>query len=222
MNERYVLEASARDIVGKKVKQLRAQGRIPGVIYGKTQEPVHVEMDWPNLRVALLEAGGSHLVDVKLPNETYTTLIRVVDRHPVRRHQVLHVDFYAVNLKEKLVSSIPLVLVGMDEARSHFEGRIVQDIITLDVESLPSDIPEEILVDVRGLKKIGEVITVADLPVIEGVTFVDEPETIVIRTDHLRVVETTTTDDEEEETTFGDTSHEPEVISRGKDEEDED
>lgn len=221
-NERYALGAQQREIVGKKVKQLRAQGEVPAVIYGKTQDPVHIQIPWSNLRVALLESGGTGLIDVNVGSETYTTLVRVVDRDPVRQDVVLHVDFYAVNLKEKLVSTVPVSMINSEETALRLNGRVIFETTSVEVECLPTNIPDEILVDTSVLTEIGQSILVSDLPKIADVDFVTDPETPIVRTDYLQVEPVEEGEDEGLEEGM-DEGAEPEVIARGKeDEEDED
>ncbi len=214
MSEAVVLQAEPREVIGKQVKQLRAVGQIPGVIYGPSQSPVHIMMDWPQLRAVLIRAGGTSLVDVKVQDQTYTTLIRVVDRHPVRR-DVLHVDFYAVNLNETIISNIAIELINVESTQLRLRGQIVQEAPTIEVESLPSDIPSKLLVDVSVLKAIGAMIHVSDLPALEKVTFASDPHMVVVRS----VYETGQAEGEE---VAGDTGPaEPERITRKKEDFDE-
>lgn len=216
MNERYTLEAAPRHVIGKKVKRLRAAGHVPGVIYGKTQEPVHVAIEWPQLRTVLVEAGGSNLVDVQVGDDTYTTLIREVDRDYIR-NQVLHVDFYAVNLKEKIINNVPIILLNQEDAVVRVGGRVVLEALTLTVSSLPTDIPSEIKVSLDSLEEIGDTILVRDLPSIEGVEFLDDPETPVVRTDYFR--EIVEEEEEEDISILEELGAEPELV--GEDDEEE-
>jgi large subunit ribosomal protein L25 len=210
---RYKLEAQPRTIIGKQVRQLRAKGTVPAVVYGKNQTPVHIQIPWPNLRVALQEVGGTGLVDLAVGDQVFTTLVRAVDRHPIRR-DVLHVDFHAVDLTETLVTTVPVTLKAEEEAAKRINGRVILEHQTLEVETLPTDIPDEIVIDLASLKAIGDIITLADLPTIENVSFVDDPDLVLVRTDYL-----TDAAEETEEVDTG--SVEPEVISRGKAEEEE-
>lgn len=222
MSHRVQLEANSRSVFGKKVKQLRRDGQIPAVIYGQTtEEPVHIQVDWPKLRVALIDAGGSNLVDVNVAGEIYTTLIREVARHPVRR-DVLHVDFYAVDLTHTIVSHVPVIVHGNQEAALRIAGRILLETQTLEVESLPDNIPSEIVVDVSGIEEIGEVILLEDLPEIEGVTFLHAPDTVIVRSDYLAAAPVEEEEEEEEvEGLLEEEGVEPEVISRAREEDEE-
>lgn len=215
MSDRFQLEAQARDVFGKKVRQLRAQGTIPAVIYGSDQEPVHIQVDWTDLRLAFSEAGGSSLVEINVDGETYTTLIRQVDRHPIRR-DVLHVDFHAVDLTQNIVSTVAVLMTGNEEVAMNIGGRVILEHTTLDVESLPTHIPSEIAIDVSHLNEIGQTITVADLPEIEGVRYLADPDMVLIRTDYLAAAPV---EDVEEEVEEEEMPSEPELV--GKDDEEE-
>lgn len=212
MTQTFVLEANKREMTGKRVRQLRAQGRIPAVVYGPQREPVHIVVDWPKLRTVLADAGSTHLVEVKVDSDTYTTLIREVDRHPIRHEMVLHVDFYAVNLQETLVTSVPVVLLNEDKTASRLNIQIIHETLAVEVECLPTGIPEQIQLDVAVLKEAGDLLTVADLPQIEGVSYVDDPDTIIVRTSYIPIASDSDEDDESS------MSAEPEVISRRKEE----
>ncbi|MBI5930636.1 MAG: 50S ribosomal protein L25 [Chloroflexi bacterium] len=215
MSEAVVLQANPREVIGKQVKQLRAVGQIPGVIYGPGQNPVHIEMDWPQLRAVLIQAGGTNLVNVKVQDQTYTTLIRVVDRHPVRR-DVLHVDFYAVNLNETIISNIAIELINVETTQIRLRGQVVQEAPTIEVESLPGDIPNKVVVDVSVLKAVGAMIHVSDLPALEKATYVSDPHMVIVRS----VYETGDTGAEETVTTDAGPA-EPERITRKKEDFDE-
>jgi large subunit ribosomal protein L25 len=222
MRDRVKLEANERSVFGKKVKQLRRDGQVPAVIYGQTtEEPVHIQVDWPELRLAIMEAGGTNLIDVDVDGETYTTLIREVSRHPVRR-DVLHVDFYAVDLTQTIVSTVSVLMEGSQEAALRIGGRILLETQTLDVESLPDSIPSEIVVDVSGIEDIGEVILLKDLDDMEGVKILAEPDTVMVRSDYLAAMPVEEEEEEEEEGLLEEEGVEPEVIGRGGDDEDED
>lgn len=214
-SEIFVLEVQKREITGKKVRALRAKGQIPAVVYGPKQAPINLLVNWPDLRVTLAKAGGTHLVELKEGSNRYTTLIRHVDRHPVKHQEVLHVDFYAVDLSKTIVTSIPLVLLNVDSTATRLAGQIVQELSTIEVESMPNNIPNEIQVDVAVLKTVGSHISVQDLPVIENVSYITEPHTLVVRADVL-------SDGSGEPFAEAGGAAEPEVISRRKDDDFED
>jgi large subunit ribosomal protein L25 len=219
MSEVFALEAQQRDVIGKKVRRLRASGQIPAVIYGPKQEPVHISIEWTQLRKTLLDAGGTHIVEIKVDGTTYPVLIREVDRHPVRRN-VQHVDFYAVDVTVRLVTSIPVTMINDKETAERLTGRIILDLTAIDVESLPGNIPESIIVDASMLQEMGDLITVADLSAPEGVSIVTDGTMLVARTAHYSAAVEEETE-ELEEGLEGDASQ-PEVIGRGREDEDDD
>lgn len=213
MSERFPLEATSRTTIGKKVSQLRVQGQVPAVIYGPKFEPVHISIEWPKLRPVLLEAGGTHLVDVNVDGTTIPTLIRSVQRHHTQKDVVLHVDFYAVNMSETIVTSIPLVVVNDEETARAIAGQIIVEQAMIDVESLPNNIPTEIVIDILPIiKEIGQHVHVTDLPKLDGVTYLIDEDVPLIRSDYR----SDTSADESDESV--DMAVEPERITRRKEE----
>src|SRR5436305_336571 len=106
------LSAQPRQLVGRKVRQLRNQGLTPVVVYGKTQQAQSLQVNERFLDRTLQSGGLSRLVQVNVDGgENYNVLIRGVQRHPVT-HRLLHADFYAVNMLEKQHVNIPVVGVG--------------------------------------------------------------------------------------------------------------
>lgn len=220
MSERFALEAAARTVVGKKVKNIRAQGQIPAVVYGPDRDPVHIAIEWKKLRPVLLEAGGTNLVDIQVDGQTITTLIRDVQRDPLKFTEVYHVDFYAVNLKETIVAQIPVTMTNERETIDRINGRIVLDYPMIEIEALPAKLPSEIEVDVSVLQEIGDAIYVDGMPEIEGVRYLVDPDVAIVRSDYLQ--QRPELEEAEEETEVIDEGVEPEVIARGKEEDFED
>ena len=126
------------------------------------------------------EGGENTLVDLSIAGseKPYAVLIQDVSLDPVAS-KPLHVDFFAVNLKEKVRTEVPLVLVGEAPAVKELEGTLIQPMHMLEVESLPTNIPHEITVDVSQLKTFTDTISVADLTIPEGVEIFAEPDEIV-------------------------------------------
>ena len=166
-------------------RRLRAQGKIPAVVYGHGMDALPVVIDAKELRVALSTAAGANaLLSLKVGGEQHLVLARELQRHPVRG-SLLHVDFQVVRRDELIVSEVPIVITG--EARDvHHEGGIVeQQLFNLTVRAVPSDIPSAITVDVSGLE-VGSVIRVADLPLPPGVTAEVDGDTVVVAGQVLR------------------------------------
>ncbi|CAN5681466.1 50S ribosomal protein L25/general stress protein Ctc [soil metagenome] len=205
------LSAQPRQVTGRKVRQLRNRGLTPVVVYGKTQAAQSLQVDERFLDRTLQSGGLSRLVQVDVEGgERYNVLIRSVQRHPVS-HRLLHADFYAVNLTEKQHVNVPIVAVGKPE--SFATGMtILQNLDSISVEALPSDIPLNIEVDVTNLS-LDHSITVADLPEIRGVQYLVEPH------DHVFTMIATRADDVAEVEVAA--PAEPEVIAKVKKDEDE-
>lgn len=204
------LSAQPRQLVGRKVRQLRNRGVVPVVVYGKTQSAQSLQVDERFLDRTLQGGGLSRLVQVDVEGgEHYNVLIRSVVRHPVT-HRLLHADFYAVNMTEKQHVAVPVNAVGKPAAFA--TGMMIyQNIDAIQVEALPADIPLHIDVDVTALS-LEKAITVADLPVVSGVKYlVDEHE-------HVFSMIATRASEVEEVATG---TPEPEVVAKGKKEDEE-
>jgi large subunit ribosomal protein L25 len=151
-----------RPLGSSAARRLRAEGKIPGVVYGHGTEPVPVAVVGRELRAALSgEAGTNALLQLKTGEQTFLTLARELQRHPVRG-TVTHVDFLIVRRDEVIGTDVPVTLVGEAIEVSHGDGIVDQQLFTLPVRAKPSDIPTAVEVDITELT-IGGVIRVADL-----------------------------------------------------------
>lgn len=182
---RISLQAEERKILGKKVKKLRQKGVIPGHVFGKKIETEHVSVKAIDFIKVYKEAGETGLVDLKIGEEKVKpVLIRQVQVDPVRG-EMLNIDFYQVNLSEKTRVNVPIILIGEEPEIIHTgEAVVIQPMMEIEVEALPTDLPENIEVDITPLKAIDDAITVADLPVPQGVTILAEPESVVVKLDN--------------------------------------
>lgn len=175
----FNLKANKRTITGKKVKILRAQGQVPGVIYGYNTENLPLVVDVKKFRKIWDEAGSSALVDLEIDNnQPIKVLIQDVITSPVY-DEIQHVDFFAVNLKEKVTTEIPLTFVGEAPAVKELEGSLVTQKQEVEVEALPTDLISEIEVDISMLKTFDDVIMIKDLKVPDTITIMHDPEEIV-------------------------------------------
>lgn len=182
---RIPLKAEERKILGKKVKNLRRQGIIPAHVFGKKIATEHVSVKALDFIKVYKEAGETGLVDLKIGEEKVKpVLIRQVQVDPVRG-EMLNIDFYQVNLLEKTKVNVPIILIGEEPEIIHTgEAVIIQPMMEIEVEALPTDLPENIEVDITTLKIIGDAITVAGLPISQGVTILAEPESVVVKLDN--------------------------------------
>lgn len=176
MADELILMAEPRDVHGKKVKRLRREGLIPGVVYGPVVDgTVSVSVSSRDFNKFFMAHGHSTIFNLKWDGGDQPVLIREVQRDPVRQ-DVLHVDFFAPNMNVKLRQNVSVSLSGAVDVT----GGVLQQILTeLEVEALPSDLPSEITVDVSGLEEIGHTISVGDIPAIDKVEFITDAETVI-------------------------------------------
>lgn len=171
-----LLSADNRTATGKGVnRRLRVAGQIPGVIYGKGRDAQSVVLDPKALEAVLQKSGAglNTLIDLSVAGRTDTVLVKELQRHPVYG-RYLHVDFFQVDLSQKITVSVPIHFVG--KARGvEFGGILDHPLRELEVECLPRAIPEFVEVDVSALE-IGESIHVSDLRLPEGVEVMTDAE----------------------------------------------
>ena len=157
------LNAQVRDIKGRKVKQLRRDGLLPATVYGHKFEPISVQIIEKDLIKTYDHVGESGLVELVVENNTYPILFRNPQYHPLWGN-LMHIDCYKVNLKEKISTYVPLEMIG--ESAGVKAGLILVPVTDeIEVEALPTDLPEKIEVDISKLENVDSVITVADLVV---------------------------------------------------------
>ena len=133
-----------------------------------------------------VKSGRTHLVDLVLDGDrTEKVLVREIQTHP-RRLGPIHVDFYQVNLQEKIEVDVPIHLVGESGPVKQGDADILQPMHSVRVECLPSDIPEAFQVDITPLEEIEAELRVSDLKVPGGVTVLDDPEELIVKIVHKR------------------------------------
>ncbi len=203
------LKAQRRTLLGKKVRRLRREGKLPAILYGPTlKEPIPLVLDYTETFKVIRHLGPSALVDVEVEGETYPTIIRERQRDVITG-KLLHVDFQAVSMTETVEAEVSIVLQGEAPAAKLYGATIVQEMETLDVEALPGDLPESVAVDLSQLKEPGDTITVADLVLPKGVKVLNPPDEVVV----AAVEAEEEAPEEEAEMVEG---AEPEVIEKGK------
>ena len=186
------LDASRRSETGRHVRALRRQGLVPAVLYGHRVEPVSLTIDARRLQRVWHRAGRSNLVDLKLDGgRARKVLIRELQVDP-RTAGLLHVDLFAVNLREKLTVDVPLVPAGEAPAVAELKVGVLQQLMTtLKVECLPGDIPSQLTVDVSELREIDDSVHLRDVPLPEGVALAHghDPEELVLKVAPVRIAE---------------------------------
>lgn len=180
--ERFELAVQMRNVVGKQVRRLRREGLIPAVIYGQDIEALPIQIDQYELRPALAEVGLSRLITLVVDDgaTSHTALIREVQRD-VLTDNILHVDFFQVQMLEKISTTIPLRLIGESQAVTQEAGVLLQGVVEVEIECLPGDLVDAIEVDISSLTELEQEITVADLVYPPGVEVLADPREMVVR-----------------------------------------
>lgn len=207
------LKASKRESLARATtNKLRNEGLIPAVVYGQEEAPVTVSVDNLELLKTVRDEGRNAIIGLEIENgETVDVMLHEYQTHPVKG-DVIHADFYIVDMKSEMDVEVPLNLVG--EAVGTKEGGILQQpMYELQVRAKPRDIPEEITVNVEHLE-IGDSINVEDLPKAAEYEFLDEPD--------ATIANILPPEEEEEETDEdADASAEPELVGAEDEEEEE-
>lgn len=178
--KKYNLSVEKRSVFGKKVKKLRKEGILPGNIYGKEMKSQAIQMPAKEFADVFKQAGHSGVVNLTLGEESIPTLVHEVTYDHIDKFP-LHVDFYKVNLKEKVKATVPVVVIGEPTAVTEKFGLLLQNISEVEVEALPTDLPENIEVDVTHLAQVGDSVKVSDLKVSTDVAILAEPEQEIVR-----------------------------------------
>ncbi|MCE5271480.1 50S ribosomal protein L25 [bacterium] len=167
MATKHLLSAETRDTFGKnEMNRIRMAGRVPGVVYGPDQKPIHITVDNRELTNILQHVTIENtIIDLKITGKvkkTFQTLIRELQTHPYRR-QIEHLDFFAVPKGRTVTVDVPIILHGTPQG-VRLQGGVVQHILRdLEIEVLPDSIPEHITLDITELT-VGQSIHVSDLP----------------------------------------------------------
>ncbi len=186
--EKVVLKAEKRDVVGKQVKAMRREGKLPAVIYGRHTEPITVTLDAHTAALVLGKLTSSSLVTIALDGTEYPALVREKQRDFIK-NRLLHVDFLAVSLTENIRASVSLNFTGVSGAVKDFNAVLVHNLELLQVECLPTDLPERIDVDITPLEHPGDGLRVKDIVVSDKVRLLDDPETMVVVATFAKVEE---------------------------------
>jgi large subunit ribosomal protein L25 len=177
------LAVEPRAVLGKKVAALRRQGQTPANVYGHHLDSRAVQASTVELTHLLRSMGRNSLISLRIEGEDAprTVMVRDVMRNPLDG-KMLHVDFYQVNLTEKMKAEVPVVLVGTSEAVTTFGGVLMQTVDVIHVEALPADLPSEYTVDVSQITELEQAVHVRDLRIDEAkVTVLSDPDVVVAR-----------------------------------------
>jgi len=185
------LQAHPRSELRRRVHALRRRGAVPAVVYGHRQEPLAIQADEHTLERIWHRAGRTHLIDLVIDGQQpRKVIIRELQRSP-RNGRLLHADFFAVNLREKMTADIPLLIVGESPAVTEAKtGQILQTMSSVRVECLPADLPAQLTVDVSGLLEVDQAVHLREVELPQGVNLVHaDTDEVVVKVIPLRVRE---------------------------------
>lgn len=173
------LKAQKRTILGRKVKTLRKQGLIPAHVFGHKVKTEHVQVLASEFLKVFEKTGETGIIDLAVDSQKKPVLVKNVQLHPVT-DTPLHIDFYQVNLSEKVKVNVPIEIVGEAPAVHRKIGVLLTPVAEVEVEALPADLPENIEVDVAKLENVGEEIKLKDLKVDRSKVTIHADEEIVV------------------------------------------
>ena len=180
------LNATTRQILGKRTRRLHREGKLAAVVYGHNTAATPLVLDRLEFQKVFTKSGRTHLLDLVVDGaRTEKVLIREIQTHP-RRLGPIHVDFYQVSLEETITVEVPVHLVGESAAVKRGDADILQPIHAVRVECLPTDIPEAFEVDLTPLEEIESELRISDLSVPKGVTVLIDADELVVKIVHKR------------------------------------
>ncbi len=176
------IEATPREVFGKKVKVLRRNNLLPGNVYGSGIASTAIQLDTHEFERLRAKTTGRVLITLQIKGEalTRTVMVRELKKNPVT-DALLHVEFHQIQMDRLMRTSVSLVLTGESEAVSRHHGILLQTLNTIDIECMPQELPSEILVDVSSLEEIGQTLHVSDLKIDSKITVLTDPEQVIVR-----------------------------------------
>jgi len=179
-SSRPTLKVESRAVLGRKVKTLRHQGKLPANIFGKKIKSEAVSVDYSEFSKLFRKVGETALVDLDFKGDNpRPVLITNVTRHPVTGNY-LHADFHQVDLTEKVIAEIPVRIVGEAPAVKDKAAVLVTVISEIEVKALPADLPDHLEVEIGSLNEFGDSILVKDLKIPAGIELLTGPEETVV------------------------------------------
>jgi large subunit ribosomal protein L25 len=178
--KRHKLVVEKRKVLGKKVSKLRKEGLMPTNIYGKGVKSLAIQVPYKEFEKVYKEAGETGIVDVEIDGVIRPSLIHNVQQD-YRKHILLHADFFQVNLKEKVKAMIKVITIGEPKAVIDKLGLLMQTLEEIEVEALPTELPEKIEVNVEPLAVLDAQVTVGEIKAPEGVIILTDPAQVIAK-----------------------------------------
>jgi large subunit ribosomal protein L25 len=212
---KILLNAKPRTIIGKQVKQLRRQGKLPATIYGHKIDPRSITLDLRDATKILSTITSSSLITIVLEGKEYPSLVRERQIDFILG-TLKHIDFQAVSLTEKIRTLVTIRFEGESPAVQDQDAILSVGMNSIEIEALPQDLPEEFIVDVSKLTEIGDSLLVKDIEVSENIEVLSHPEEMVVIVSTSRPAEEEEVEGELEEEELEEIDVEPEIIEKGK------
>lgn len=220
--DKLILKAEKRSLLGRKVKKLRKDGVVPANVFGKKVKSESIQVKTLDFEKTYKETGETGLLELQINSDKKPVLVHNVQIDPVSE-KILHIDFLQVNLKEKVIAGIPIELIGESPAEKQGLGTVVQYIDEVEVEALPTDLPEKFEADISTFAEVDQTLYLKDLKVDKGkVEIKEDLEKIIAKvepakeekvevpvTEEVAEAETTETDKTEESETKEEKTSEP-------------
>lgn len=183
------LQATLRDVLGKKTRFLRRQGITPTHLYGHDLKSLALQCDAAELQRLIALAGKTRLISLEIDGkQPRSVFVRAIQRDEVTR-QLLHVDFYQVKKGEKIAVDVPIVLVGEAPAMKEKGRMLIHGITSLSIECLPDSVPPQIEVGLSSLEELEQAIHVKDIVLDPNITVNADPEQLVVKVSEAVVKE---------------------------------
>jgi large subunit ribosomal protein L25 len=179
MSQTKLVATTGRTTGSPASRRLRAEGRIPGVLYGHGMQPMSVSVDRRDLRLALSGGAGANTVlDLQVDGASYPAVVKELQRHPIKR-TVSHIDFLQVSMNEQITVSVPVHLTGEAKAVQAEGGLVDPAVDSIEVLTTPNNMPSDIVIDISSMTP-GDIIRLSDVPLPAGVTATGDPDMPVV------------------------------------------
>jgi large subunit ribosomal protein L25 len=178
--KKHSLTAATRTELGRKVKHLRKSGKLPATVYGKGVKSASVTLAADVFTKVYAETGETGLIELQVDKELRPVLVHNVQKDPVT-NTILHIEFHQVDLKEKVHAKVPVEIVGEAPAVAQKLGVLLTVLNDIEVEALPTELPEKIEVDVTALTEVDQEVKVVDIKVGSAITVLTDGELTVVK-----------------------------------------
>ena len=177
-SDKITLEATKREVLGKKVRGLRSEGTTPAVVHDHGKTSLHISVQERELKKVYSAAGKHHPVILKVDGKNYTTLIKDVTNRPASA-QIYHTVFQAIKANETVKAEVPVKLIGEEIPAEKAGLLLLQNLDIVEVEALPADLVDVLEVDAMSLAEAGDKLLVSDIKAPSGLEIKTDSETVV-------------------------------------------